>query len=193
MGRELPSDLDVALKGNPHLGEYLASLQAAGREQPRFMVGISRDLKTASSVQKMIQRLSSAPISVPVTFMDNLNVCLIQMAVYHNGRMLRRVLAVEEIEGFSERAGGVLTRSVFRWDPLKDEIQFRGRNNSYILEERIAKVAGYTDKREIYAELDLKTRVLDRMIEEKILDYQRVRDVVWKYYEDGVQGLPFTL
>ncbi len=147
----------------------------------------------ASSVQKMIQRLSSSPIDVPVTFMDNLQVCLIQMAVYHQGKMLRRVLGVHEIEGYSERAGGVLTRSVFNWDPKKDEVNFRGRNNSYVLEERIATVAGYTDKREIYTELDLRTRILERMIEEDILDYYEVKDIIWNFYEDGIKALPFTL
>lgn len=147
----------------------------------------------ASSVAKMIQRLSADPINVPVTFMDNLNVSLTQMAVYHRGKMLRRVLAVDEIEGYSSHAGGVLTRAVFKWDPTEDKHQFRGRNNSYILEERIATVAGYEDKRDIYKELDLRARLLDRMIELDILDYYQVNEIIWKFYQEGVQGLPFTL
>jgi flagellar protein FlaI len=147
----------------------------------------------ASSVQKMIQRLSSEPINVPETFMDNLNVALIQMAVYQDGQMLRRVLGVHELEGYSDRAGGVLTRQVFNWDPKDDKMDFRGRNNSYVLEERIAQVAGYDDKRQIYEDLDLRTRVIERMIEEDIMDYYDVKDVIWRFYEDGVKGLPFTL
>ncbi len=147
----------------------------------------------ASSVQKMIQRLTADPINVPKTFMDNLNVCLIQMAVYHKGKMLRRVLGIEEIEGYSDHAGGVLTRAVFKWDPQDDSFQFRGRNNSYILEERIATVAGYTDKREIYKELDLRARIIDRMIELDLLDYYEVKDIIWKFYREGIKGLPFTL
>jgi flagellar protein FlaI len=147
----------------------------------------------ASSVQKMIQRLSSEPINVPETFMDNLNVALIQMAVYQDGQMLRRVLGVHELEGYSDRAGGVLTRQVFNWDPKEDEMDFRGRNNSYVLEERIAQVAGYNDKRKIYEDLDMRTRIIERMIEEDIMDYYDVKDVIWRYYEEGIQGLPFTL
>ena len=115
------------------------------------------------------------------------------MAVYHRGKMLRRVLAVEEIEGYSAQAGGVLTRAVFKWDPTKDAHVFRGRNNSYVLEERVAKVAGFTDKRQVYAELDRRTRIIERMIELGIFDYYQVKDLIWRYYSDGVKGLPFTL
>lgn len=147
----------------------------------------------ASSVQKMIQRFTSDPINVPVTFMDNLNVCLIQMAVYNKGRMLRRVLAIEEIEGYNEQAGGVLTRRVFNWDPIADKHQFRGRNNSYILEQKIAEKAGYADKRKIYEELDLRTRILDRMIELGIYDYYEVNRILARFNEEGVASLPFKL
>ncbi|MFA5861936.1 MAG: type II/IV secretion system ATPase subunit [Candidatus Thermoplasmatota archaeon] len=147
----------------------------------------------ASSVQKMIQRFTSDPINVAVTFMDNLNVCMVQMAVYNKGRMLRRVLAIEEIEGYNEQAGGVLTRRVFNWDPVKDIHQFRGRNNSYILEQKIAERAGYADKREIYTELDLRTHVLDRMIQLGIYDYYEVNRIIARFNEEGVKSLPFKL
>lgn len=147
----------------------------------------------ASSVQKMIQRFTSDPINVPVTFMDNLNVCMIQMAVYNKGKMLRRVLAIEEIEGYSEQAGGVLTRRVFNWDAVKDVHQFRGRNNSYILEQKIAEKAGYADKREIYNDLDLRTKILDRMIQLGIYDYYEVNRIIARFNEEGIASLPFKL
>lgn len=147
----------------------------------------------ASSVQKMIQRFTSDPINVPVTFMDNLNVCMIQMAVYNKGRMLRRVLAIEEIEGYNEQAGGVLTRRVFNWDPVKDAHQFRGRNNSYILEQKIAEKAGYADKRKIYEDLDIRTHILDRMIELGIYDYYEVNRIIARFNEEGIRSLPFKL
>jgi flagellar protein FlaI len=147
----------------------------------------------ASSVQKMIQRFTSDPINVPVTFMDNLNVCMIQMAVYNKGRMLRRVLAIEEIEGFNDQAGGVLTRRVFNWDPVKDVHQFRGRNNSYILESKIAEKAGYADKRKIYEDLDIRTRILDRMIQLGIYDYYEVNRIIARFNEEGAASLPFKL
>jgi flagellar protein FlaI len=125
--------------------------------------------------------------------MDNLNVCMIQMAVYNKGRMLRRVLAIEEIEGYNEQAGGVLTRAVFKWDPVKDSHVFRGRNNSYILEQKIAEKAGYADKRKIYEDLDIRTHVLDRMIQLGIYDYYEVNRIIARFNEEGPSSLPFKL
>ncbi len=83
----------------------------------------------ASSVKKMIQRFTGTPINVPVTFIDNLNVVLIQQAVYRKGKFLRRVTSVEEIEGYFTEIGGVATRSVFEWDSVTDKaISWRRRS-----------------------------------------------------------------
>ncbi len=147
----------------------------------------------ASSVGRMIQRFTSDPINVPATFMDNLNVCVIQMAVYNKGRMLRRVLAIEELEGYSDQAGGVLTRRVFNWDAVKDAHQFRGRNNSFVLENKIAEKAGYADKRQIYEDLDVRTRILNRMIELGIFDYYEVNRIIARFNDEGPSSLPFKV
>ena len=50
----------------------------------------------AGSVTKVIQRFTGHPINIPKTFMDNLDVVLIQMAVERKGKRIRRVLSVEE-------------------------------------------------------------------------------------------------
>jgi len=86
-----------------------------------------------------------------------------------------------------------LTRRVFNWDPVKDQHQFRGRNNSYILEQKIADRAGYADKRKIYEELDLRTHILDRMIQLGIFDYYEVNRIIARFNEEGAQSLPFKL
>ena len=96
----------------------------------------------ASSIRRMIQRLAGDPINVPLTFMDNLNVAIFLQAVYVKGKFLRRCTGVEEVEGFSEDAGGVVTRQMFSWDAGADVHKFAGLNNSFILEEKIAPKAG---------------------------------------------------
>lgn len=147
----------------------------------------------AASVKKMIQRFIGDPINVPVTFIDNLNVCMILQAVYRKGKFLRRCTAVEEIEGYYADAGGVVTRAVFEWDPAIDKHIFRGMNNSYILENKIAEKAGYLDRREIYEELLLRAKILEEMIARNIVDYDRVLEIIVAYYKSGLDGLPFAL
>ncbi|AIF69306.1 hypothetical protein PAP_04475 [Palaeococcus pacificus DY20341] len=147
----------------------------------------------AGDIKKMIQRFTGSPINVPVTFIDNLNIALFQQAVYVRGKFLRRVVSVVEIEGYYEEIGGVATRNVFEWDPVSDRHVFRGMNNSYILERKIAEVAGYEDPKDIYNELFLRARIIQRMIELGIMDYWSVYREIKNFYEKGIQGLSFRI
>ncbi len=147
----------------------------------------------ASAVTKMIQRLTGDPINVPVTFIDNLNVAMILSAVYRKGKFLRRCLSIEELEGYYEEAGGVVTRGVFQWDPENDTHSFRGMNNSFILEDKIATKLGYEDKRQIYEDLFLRTRILNEMRDRGIEDYHEVLKIIVDFYKYGVNGLPFSV
>jgi archaeal flagellar protein FlaI len=147
----------------------------------------------AETVQKMIQRLTSDPINVPLTFIDNLNVAVIQKAIHRDGRLLRRITDIAEIEGYSEIDGGVLTRPVFSYDAIQDKHAFRGRNNSYILEKKIAETLGYPDPRMIYDDLDERARVLEAMVENEIFHHEEVNRILDLYKEKGILGLPFTL
>ena len=147
----------------------------------------------AGSVTKVIQRFTGDPINVPKSFMDNLDFILIQMAVERKGKMLRRVLSVDEIEGYNRAVDGVMSRIAFEWNPVDDSHIFRANNNSYILEERIAKTAGYVDTAEIYNEYELRKHILERMVEEQIFDYYEVVQFIWTFYREGVEALPITL
>ena len=69
----------------------------------------------AGSVHSMIQRLTGDPINIPIAFMDNLNVVLIQSAVYVNGRVERRVLSITELLRYNDEVGKVLTKEVLNF------------------------------------------------------------------------------
>ncbi len=147
----------------------------------------------ASAVRKMIQRLTGDPINIPVTFIDNLNVAMILQAVYVKGKFLRRCISIEEIEGYYEDVGGVVTRAVFKWDPETDIHSFRGFNNSFILEDKIAKIQGYEDTRKIYDDLFLRARILDEMRNRGIDNYDDVYEIIKTFAKHGVGGLPFPV
>jgi len=147
----------------------------------------------AGSVTKVIQRFTGHPINVPKTFMDNLDIVLIQMAVERKGKRLRRVLSVDEIEGYNKEVDGIMSRKAFEWNAADDIHMFKANRNSFILEQRIAKTAGYTDLMKIYDEFDLRKRILERMVEEKIFDYYEVVQFIWTYYREGVRGLPISI
>lgn len=142
---------------------------------------------------KMIQRLSSPPINIPLTFMDNLNVAIFQQAMYKDGRLIRRVTAVDEIQGYSELDGGIITLPVFNYDANRDVQVFKGRSNSFILEKKIAEEHGYEDPQQIYDELDYRAKVLQAMVDHEIFKFDEVNKLIFAYNDDGPEAMPFEL
>lgn len=147
----------------------------------------------AASTRKLIQRFTSDPISVPITFIDNLNVAFFQAGVYREGRFLRRTMFIDEIVGFNDALGGIMTRTIFLWNAADDSHMFKGMNNSYILEEKIAVKRGYSDKRKIYNDLALRTKILEEMVSRKMFKYEQVTTTVTEFQKKGVSGLPFPV
>ncbi|QRV13551.1 type II/IV secretion system ATPase subunit [Haloterrigena salifodinae] len=147
----------------------------------------------ASDIVSMIQRFTGAPINVPETFMDNCDVALFQNRVKQGDDVLRRVTSVQEIEGYSDYEGGVVTRQAFKWDPRDDDVSFTGRNNSYVLEEQIATLLGYEDTRKIYDELDRRAEIIRQLIDADILGYHEVNKAIADFQRDGIEGLPIRI
>ncbi|QIO21640.1 type II/IV secretion system ATPase subunit [Haloarcula sp. JP-L23] len=147
----------------------------------------------ASDIVSMIQRFTGEPINVPETFMDVADVALFQNRVKQGDKVLRRVTSVQEIEGYSKEMDGVVTRQVFNWDPVEDEIVFQGMNNSFVLEEQIATLLGYEDTRDIYDDLRFRADMIERAIQEGILGYHEVNDFISDFQRDGVEGIPFNI
>ncbi|OIO66742.1 hypothetical protein COY28_05140 [Candidatus Woesearchaeota archaeon CG_4_10_14_0_2_um_filter_57_5] len=147
----------------------------------------------AASPTSMIQRITGHPISVPITFVDNLNLVLIQLAIRLHGSMARRIVSLTEIERYYEPLKKMITRTVFDWNAQDDVHNFRGMFNSYILEQKIAMAQGYADPRKIYDELTLRANIIRRMVEEKIFNYYDVWKITKLYHFGGVKALPFKV
>ena len=130
----------------------------------------------AATVEKLIQRVTGAPISVPRTYVENLNVVVICSAVrLPNGKMGRRILSISEIIGYDPASGSFSFVEIFRWDPVKDVFEFVGLNNSYLLEQRIAPSRGLSEKkrRQIYKEVDRRGALLQKL--ERVRRHQLLR------------------
>jgi flagellar protein FlaI len=147
----------------------------------------------AGSVTQVIQRFTGDPINVPKTFMDNLDFVVIQLALERDGNMIRRCTSIEEIEGYNREVDGIMARTAYTWKPDEDVHLFKANRNSYILEEKIAKYAGYSDTSQIYEEHERRKHILDRMVEEDIMDYYEVVQCIWGFYREGDKGIPITI
>lgn len=124
----------------------------------------------AASVEKLIQRLTGDPINIPKTYIDNLNLAVIQSAVrLANGKGARRIMSINEIIGYDPVSESFSFLEAFRWNPATDKFEFPGYMNSYLLEQRIAMKRGIPPQKRktIYKELQKRAKIFEKLHVEK--------------------------
>ncbi len=136
----------------------------------------------ASSVEKLIQRLTGDPINIPKTYIDNLNLVVIQAAVrLADGKSARRVLSVNEIIGYDPATESFSFLEAFRWNPAIDKFEFPGYMNSYLLEQVIAIKRGIPPHRrkEVYDQVKRRARIFEKLHKEKgVTDFDKFFQVL---------------
>ncbi len=143
----------------------------------------------AASVSKLIQRVTGNPISVPKTYVDNLNVVVIcQQVRLANGGLARRLTSVNEIVSYDSVGDSFSFIETFCWNPLNDTFLFRGFQNSYLLENKIAPRRGLPEekRRQIYKLLKQRSDVLKRITEQGKTNFYDVYAILSKAYRDGL-------
>ena len=188
--------------------EMFDLLKAALRSRPRYIIiGEIRGVEGAtafqamqtghpviatfhaSSIVKMIKRFTGDPINVPIRFFDNLNFAIFQEVVEApGGGIARRVTGIDEVIGYNKHSDGVLTRGMFEWDPVKDKHYFRGMFQSHLLENKIAAMAGFANKRDIYDEMLARAAALEKMADRDLTHYDDVFDLLGIYYNNGFEA-----
>lgn len=172
-------------------------LRAALRQRPdRIIVGEIRSVEAvvafqamqtghgvmstfhAASVEKLIQRLTGDPINIPKTYIDNLNLAVIQSAVrLADGKSARRIISVNEIIGYDPVTDTFSFLEAFSWNPTTDKFEFRGYMNSYLLEQIIAIRRGIppNKRKTIYDEVKRRARILEKLHKDKgITDFNEL-------------------
>ncbi len=141
----------------------------------------------ASSVERLIQRITGNPINIPKSYIDNLNVVVAMNSVrLPGGQLGRRAISVAEIIGYDPSSDSFSYVEIFRWDPITDSFIFSGKMNSYLLENKIALRRRMRDRRQIYAELDRRARLLKRLHEKGVKGYYELVDVLASAQRQGL-------
>lgn len=143
----------------------------------------------ASSVEKLIQRITGDPINIPKTYMDNLNLVICQNAIHLPGKgMIRRVTSVNEIVGYDPVSDTFSFIEVFRWDSSTDSFEFVADMNSYLLENRIAPKLGIPENqtKKIYRDIERKERILRKLHEAKVTGFYDLFAMMIKIEEEGL-------
>jgi flagellar protein FlaI len=144
----------------------------------------------ASTVEKLIQRLTGDPINIPKTYIDNLNLAVIQQAVrLPNGKGARRVMSINEIIGYDPVSESFSFLEAFRWNAANDTFEFPGYMNSYLLENVIAIKRGIPPHRrkEVYNDLKRRAKILEKLHKEKgVTDFNELFQILTEARKQGL-------
>jgi flagellar protein FlaI len=134
----------------------------------------------AEHVQGVLHRLTTKPMNIPNTQVENLNAISIVRRLVVNNVSMRRTISVSEMLGWDRNANDFKIHEVFRWDAEKDEYNYLGRSP---LLEKIADTFGQS-KTEIYDELKKRETILDYMVRKHIRSYEEVSKLILDYFSD---------
>jgi flagellar protein FlaI len=143
----------------------------------------------AASVEKLIQRLCGDPINIPKTYVDNLNLVLIQSAVKRpDGQTVRRMLSCNELVGYNAETQGFTFVQMFTWEPVSDTFIWTGKGSSYLLENKIATMLGLPDSRktEIYLEVEKRAKILERLHKAGYVKFWDLFHMITKIKKQGL-------
>jgi len=134
----------------------------------------------AEHVQGVLHRLTTRPMNIPHTLVENLDAIAIVRRLATETMPIRRTIQVCEMLGWDDKKNDFKIHEAFHWDAKNDVYEYSGK--SYLIEE-IAKQWGYSLD-EVQAELEKRRVILNYMVRKNIRTYEDVSEVVMDYFSD---------
>ncbi|PIY35086.1 MAG: type IV secretion system protein VirB11 [Candidatus Aenigmarchaeota archaeon CG_4_9_14_3_um_filter_37_18] len=132
----------------------------------------------ADSMEKLIDRLTTKPIDLSPSLLENLDLIVFIKKLRYKGKFTRRVQAVYEITGFNRKNNIPETNPVFEWDSGSDQIKVK---NKSITLANILKKTDLSEK-ELLEEFQRRISILEWLQARNIADYESVSQIINLYY-----------
>ena len=139
----------------------------------------------ASNIQKVMDRLTTKPIELPPSLIENLDLIVFPKRTRRQGTYLRRVGSVYEFEKYDKELERPVVNRVFEWIAKDDS--FENENASFLLHD-IVEDHGI-EVEAIQEELLRRKKVLQWMYEQDIKHYQDVGRILSKFYNSPKEVL----
>lgn len=137
----------------------------------------------ADDVSTFIHRLESRPINIPRNLLISLDTVIVLKTGYARGRLRRYVSEADEIVGLDSQSGDIITNTFFR----REQDTFVSSEYSYVV-RRIATREGL-EERKLIAEIREKTKILQRMQELGIVQFQQAFQFFSLYSRDREKAI----
>jgi flagellar protein FlaI len=174
--------LKAALRQRP---EYILVGEVRGKEAEALFQAMATGHTAygtmhADSVESVIHRLESEPISIPRSLLESLDIVSVQIQTRIGDRRVRRTKEIVEVVGLDPHTREILTNEVFTWNPARDKFEFSGV--SYVLERiQLERNMGESD---MARELQQRREIVEWMVRKNIRDLQSVGAIIVQYYKE---------
>lgn len=132
----------------------------------------------SESFSKLIDRLTTAPISLPANLIRNLDCILFVERIKYKGKYLRRVSSLTEVGGVEKETKIPIPNEVMVWNAFDDN--FKIKNKSVLL-KKISTNAGISEF-EMRKEFDDRAKVLCWLLKRNIDDYVKTTSIFNLFY-----------
>ncbi|MBI1972002.1 MAG: Flp pilus assembly complex ATPase component TadA [Candidatus Aenigmarchaeota archaeon] len=132
----------------------------------------------ADSISKLVDRLTTPPISLPGNLIQNLDILIFSDTTTFKSKNIRKIDTIMEITGYEN--GAPVGNTVFKWDPAKSYLRAVGR--SAVL-KKIA-YSGSMPEKSVQQEISNRVKVLEWMQERGINDFSSVARIFSMYNSD---------
>ena len=134
----------------------------------------------ADTIEKLIDRLTTPPISLPGSLIEILDAVVFLSRIKRGRSYLRRVSGVHEIVGYDKKSEMPIINTVFEWDPMKDI--FIATSKSVKL-KRIGEQIGMSEHSMAY-DISTKIKILEWAVKKNYTDYRKFSYIMKMYYLD---------
>lgn len=132
----------------------------------------------ADSIAKLVDRLTTPPISLPGNLIQNLDILVFSDTTAFKNKNIRKIDTIMEITGYEN--GAPVVNVVFGWDPVKNCLRTAGKSSVL---KKIAH-SGNVPEKSIQEEILNRTKVLEWMQERGINDFSSVAKMFSMYNSD---------
>ncbi|MBI2670866.1 type II/IV secretion system ATPase subunit [Candidatus Woesearchaeota archaeon] len=175
--------LKESFRQNP---DYVIVGEVRGKEAYVLFQGMSAGHASfgtmhANSVDTMIRRLQTPPISLSASLVEAMDVVLVMAHGKIKGEEARRIREVDEIVKVEEN-GNFKVNIPFVWDPTKDVYRFN--SESYAFNKIIIRTG--ISLQDLRREFEIRTQLLINLYNNGIFDPKSLRAAVNEYYKDPI-------
>jgi len=132
----------------------------------------------AENLQKLSDRLTTEPISLPPSLIGSLDVIVFMNRVRYRENIIRRVTEIIEMIKFDPEKKQPIVNKVFKWNSATDK--FETGEKSYVF-KKICEQTGLSEK-EVLEEYQRRILILQWLKQRNVTDFREIHKIISFYY-----------